>query len=93
MSAPWASAVRLSFGLVSPENTTEPSAVSKRYARAGMAWPWVTATAVTRSAASLTTRTGVWGVPSGQAGTAMSMPRTSAPGSGMRASSGMTFRW
>ena len=26
-------------------------------------------------------------------GTGMSMARTSAPGSGMRASSGMTFRW
>ena len=33
------------------------------------------------------------GTPSVRAGTWMSMPRTSAPGSGMRASSGMTFRW
>ena len=78
---------------VSPENTTEPSAVPKRYARAGTARPCVTVMAVTRTTPSSKTTTGTWGMPSVRAGTRMSMPRTSAPASGMRASSGMTFRW
>jgi hypothetical protein len=40
-------AIRSSFTVVSPENTMEPSAVSKRYARAGVARPCVTAMALT----------------------------------------------
>ncbi|HMD23073.1 MAG TPA: hypothetical protein VKH61_03165 [Streptosporangiaceae bacterium] len=88
MSAPWAMAIRLSFAVVSPENTTEPSAVSNRYASAGTARPCMTATALTRTASSSKTITGT-----GPGGTSRSKPRTSDPASGMRASSGMTFRW
>jgi hypothetical protein len=39
MSASWANAIRSSLTVVSPENTTEPSAVSNRYASAGTARP------------------------------------------------------
>jgi hypothetical protein len=88
MSAPWARAIRLSFAAVSPENTTEPSAVSNRYASAGTARPCMTATAVTRTAPSEKTTTGT-----GPGATERSKPRTSDPASGIRASSGMTFRW
>src|SRR6516162_672656 len=63
MSAFWARAIRSSFMVVSPENTTEPSAVSKRYARAETAWPWVTATAVTLTTPSSKTTTGTRGLP------------------------------
>ena len=71
-SAPWARAIRSSFTVVSPENTTEPSVVSKRYARAGTARPCETATAVTRTTPSSKTTTGSWVMPSVRAGTWMS---------------------
>ena len=81
--------------VVSPENTTEPSAVSKRYARAGIAWPWVTATAVTRTDCRRSkTTTGALGraLGPGRDGD-VDAPDELRPASGMRASSGMTFRW
>lgn len=88
MSASWAKAIRLSFTVVSPENTIEPSAVSNRYASAGTARPCMTVTALTRTASSSKTITGT-----GPGGTSRSKPCTTDPASGMRASSGMTFRW
>ena len=58
---PLGRAIRSSFTVVSPENTTEPSAVSKRYPTAGIARPCVTATAVTRTTPSSKTATGTSG--------------------------------
>ena len=93
MSAPSARAIRSSFTEVSPENTTEPSGVSNRYASAGTARPCVTATEVTRTLSSSTTTTGTWVRSSVHAAAVISMARTSMPASGIWLSSGMTFRW